>query len=197
MIRILGQLTAHASKRDELTAALPAQWAEAWRARHGAAKNEQQAAQSLAALALLCRMHPTGTLAYDTLGRPYFLEGDADFSITHTEGACFCALSCGTDRIGLDAEHPARAERLNVRDMAERWLTPAERQAWEKNPTAAHFLRIWTRKEALVKRSGEGLRALHAADSTATDVRFFEACEGDILLTLAHAGEREVRLEWV
>ncbi len=197
MIRILGWKTAQMPDRDTLTAALPAQWVEAWRARHGAAKNERQAAQSLAALALLCRMHPSGTLAYDALGRPYFLEGDADFSITHTAGACFCALSRGAERIGLDAEHLVRAERLNVRDMAERWLTPAERQALEQNPTAEHFLRIWTRKEAMVKRSGEGLRALHAADSEATDVRFFEAREGEILLTLAHAGESEVRLEWV
>ena len=197
MIRILGWKRAKMPDCDTLATALPAQWTDAWSARHGTANDREHAAQSLAALVLLFRLHPTGTLAYDALGRPYFLEGDADFSITHTTGACFCALSHGTARIGLDAEHTARAERLNARDMAARWLTPAERQAWEQEPTAAHFLRIWTRKEALVKQSGEGLRALHAADSTATDLRFFETREGNLLITLAYEDDDEIMLEWI
>ncbi|MBQ2735378.1 MAG: 4-phosphopantetheinyl transferase family protein, partial [Clostridia bacterium] len=77
------------------------------------------------------------------------------------------------------------------------WLTPAERRAWEQDPTAAHFLRIWTRKEALVKRNGMGLRALHAADSEASDLHFFEVRAGEILLTLVHEGDDEIELEWV
>ncbi|MBQ9785764.1 MAG: 4'-phosphopantetheinyl transferase superfamily protein [Clostridia bacterium] len=194
MIRILGCRTDEMT-RDGLMAKLPTQWQAAWRDAHGTVKNDRRAAESLTALCLLQRLHPAGTLCYDAHGRPYFAERDVDFSIAHTEDACFCAVASG--RVGLDAETLARADKLNARDMAARWLTPAERQAWEREPTAAHFLRIWTRKEALVKRSGEGLRALRAADSEAGTVRFFEARDGNLLITLAYAGEDEISLEWI
>ncbi len=196
MIRILGYASDRAISKDVLAAALPTQWQDAWRARHGAARNEAHAVQSLAALLLLCRMHPCGTLAYDADGRPHFLEGDADFSITHTRGACFCALSDSAARIGLDAEHLSRGGEVNTRALAARFLTERERARVEKSAGDEAFLRIWTRKEAMVKRSGEGLRGLRAADSEAAgEVRFFETRVGEILVTLAHCGNDTVEFQ--
>lgn len=189
MVRIMGYEKGSLPTLERLLETLPAQWLAAWRARHGEMRGESRARESLAALELLYRMHPTGTLAYDEKGRPRFLEGDADLSITHTHGAVFCAVSDGDSRIGLDAEHLSRLSTLNANALAERFFTAAERELLSTATDDSLFLRIWTRKEALVKQSGIGLSGLSAADSTATDAHFFEARVGEVLLTLAYSGE--------
>ena len=199
MIRILGYKKGSAPSRERILAALPAQWLTAWRAHHGEARNGAHTEESLAALYLLFRLHPTGTLAYEAGGRPYFVEGDADFSITHACGASFCAVSDGAERVGLDAEHLSRGASLDCRGLASRFFSDGEYALFEAGgASSAVFLRIWTRKEALVKQSGKGLSGLRAADSTAArGVAFFEERLDDLLLTLAHGGVSKVCLDVV
>lgn len=197
MIRILGYKKGSAPSRERMLAELPTQWSEAWHARHGEARHGAHTDESLAALHLLFRMHPTGTLAYEASGRPYFAEGDADFSITHACGASFCAVSDDAERVGLDAEHLSRGKTLDCEGLAARFFSDGERALLSTGAPEEGFLRIWTRKEALVKQSGVGLRGLRNADSTnARGVVFFETRFDDVLLTLAHGGS-PVRLEWI
>lgn len=88
------------------------------------------------------------------LGKPYFENGEAHFSITHTKKHVFCVLS---DRpVGIDAEEADRAIDLS---LAEKILSSGElaqyRQAGDK---AKALLTFWVLKEAAGKCTGEGLK---------------------------------------
>ncbi|MBE6906704.1 MAG: 4'-phosphopantetheinyl transferase superfamily protein [Ruminococcaceae bacterium] len=81
-------------------------------------------------------------------GKPFFPDHpDLQFSLSHTKGAVACAVS---DRpCGLDIELENRKVNLAV---ARRFFTP--REMIDTGNDALRFLEVWTRKEALIKRSG-------------------------------------------
>lgn len=189
MIKLYGALCGEdlASLRSEL----PEQWLQAWDAHHKIGKNEKAARLSLTALCLLHRAGANGTLAYEACGRPFFADRLCDFSITHTQNHAFCALTDRGNkevRIGLDAEDLDRADLSRTDEMAARWFLPNEQAVFAASPTKETFLRIWTRKEAYVKCTGEGLRSMREIDTevikNAGRMRFFEQKSGNILITL-------------
>lgn len=103
-------------------------------------------------------------------GKPFAPCAGLDFNPTHTKGLVALAIGdCGP--IGLDAEAPGGRDVLRLIRAADRWFTPEEsrciRKAAENDPQSAEevFLRIWTAKEALVKRSGAGLAGMRQADT--------------------------------
>lgn len=174
-----------------LRAQIPEQWFLSWDACHKVGKNEKAARLSLSALSLLHRAGADGTLVYDENGRPFFEEHTCDFSITHTQNHVFCALTDGEDgsaRIGVDAEDLDRPDLSNLDEMASRWFSGNEQKVFFASPTKETFLRIWTRKEAYSKYTGEGLRALSQIDTEALvqegSIRFFDYRVGDILISL-------------
>lgn len=87
-------------------------------------------------------------------GKPSFAEGGLHFSISHTKGHVFCALS---DRpIGIDAEE---ADRHISLDLAHKILSPTELAQYEEaEDQRLALLTFWVLKEAQAKCSGEGLR---------------------------------------
>lgn len=93
-------------------------------------------------------------IAVTDRGKPYFLNSDLHFSITHTKRHAFCVLS---DRpVGIDAEE---ADRIVSPRLAEKILSGTEKARYEASPDKnAALLRLWVLKEAWVKRTGEGLR---------------------------------------
>lgn len=189
MVRLLG--AACDADIATLRAQIPAQWLAAWDACHKIGKNEKAACLSLTALLLLHRAGADGTLAYDGSGRPYFSDRICDFSITHTQNHAFCALIEGEKeplRIGVDAEDFDRPDLLKIKEMAARWFSQNEQKSFAENPTKEHFLRIWTKKEAYAKYTGEGMRSLSQIDTetieNAARVRFFEQKWGNILVTV-------------
>ncbi len=166
MIRIFGIRTLSLPSFEEMRTALPVQWVDAWRERHARMQSADRQKESLGALWLLFQAGGRGSLCYTALGRPYFFEKTAEFSLTHTEHFLFCALDDESiSYIGIDAEATGRlsAERMN--SLAARWFAPEEQKYYQKSPDLSTFLRLWTRKEASVKRSGEGLRALRETDT--------------------------------
>lgn len=87
-------------------------------------------------------------------GKPYFAEGNWHFSISHTKGHVFCALS--DHPIGLDAEETDR--QINL-DLAEKILSSGEKERYlSASDKRAALLKLWVLKEAAAKLTGEGLR---------------------------------------
>lgn len=166
------------------------EWFAVWSASHKIGKNEKNALLSLSALSLLHRAGADGRLSYDENGRPYFCDRMCDFSITHTQNHVFCAIIEGEEptRIGIDAEDLDRPNFSNLDEMAARWFGANEQTVFAASPTKETFLRLWTRKEAYVKYTGEGLRALSQIDTVVLEneghIRFFDYREGDILISL-------------
>lgn len=125
---------------------------------------------------LLARMYREATgkdcpeIAVADRGKPYFVEGNLHFSISHTPKHVFCALS--ERNVGLDAEEMDRAVDLRLADkiLSEnekcRLAQAADRQA--------ALLRLWVLKEAAVKLTGEGLRGYpNHTDFSPDDPRVF------------------------
>ena len=188
MIKLYGAVCA--TDINSLQSGIPKQWNEAWKLSHKIGKNEKNALLSLSALALLHRAGMDGTLAYGENGRPFFEERTCDFSITHTQNHVFCAIIEGEEptRIGIDAEDINRPDFSNLDEMVARWFGENEQTVFSASPTKETFLRIWTRKEAYVKYTGEGLRALSKIDTVAIEsegnIHFFDYREGDILISV-------------
>ncbi len=87
-------------------------------------------------------------------GKPYFADGSAHFSISHTKRRVFCVLS--DMPVGVDAEETDR--QIDLR-LAEKILSSAERKRFEETEDKREFLlRLWVLKEASAKLTGEGLQ---------------------------------------
>lgn len=87
-------------------------------------------------------------------GKPYFKDIDfVHFSVSHSGG--IWALAMHDKPVGLDIEF--RKKRLdNYLKLAERFFTVQEYDYVKMNGLGG-FLRIWVRKEACLKLTGQGL----------------------------------------
>lgn len=87
------------------------------------------------------------------LGKPY-IEGFPNYhiSLSHCEG--MIAFACASAPIGIDIEK----ERKNCLSLAKRFFTENEyNRIIESEDQKKEFLLVWTRKEAYVKMTGQGL----------------------------------------
>lgn len=89
-------------------------------------------------------------------GKPALDPPAVSFNLTHSGDLALVAVA-PAGRIGVDIEQLRPVADADA--IAERLFTPEEREAAARGG-AAEFFRIWTRKEALVKASGEGLGAM-------------------------------------
>ena len=92
----------------------------------------------------------------DANGRPYIVgRKDLDFNISHSGNMVVCAL-CKGGRVGVDVE-PVKISVSAERQarFAERFFSKGERNIVLKDPM--QFSRVWTAKEAVIKRLGVGL----------------------------------------
>lgn len=119
---------------------------------------------------LLCSLYG-GTLPeihHTEQGKPYFLDSDLHFSISHTKNHAFCCIS--TKNIGIDAEECDRE--IDLR-LAEKFLSPTEKQYFVAAPDKREcLLRLWVLKEAYGKLLGKGIgNYLAATDFSPDDPR--------------------------
>ena len=105
----------------------------------------------------LWQTHIGGTMpeiAVTERGKPYFVDSDWFFSISHTKKHAFCALS--DVPVGIDAEEKDRNIHLR---LAEKILSPAEKAQFDRaEDKRLALLTFWVLKEAAAKLSGEGLK---------------------------------------
>jgi 4'-phosphopantetheinyl transferase len=93
------------------------------------------------------------SVQYDENNRPH-IPGSVDFNISHAEGVAICALGKEM-RIGVDVE------RHSIIDLSDYRISMNDQQwaaiAGAEDPPLS-FLRLWTKKEAVVKADGRGIR---------------------------------------
>ena len=93
-------------------------------------------------------------IAVTDRGKPYFLDSPWHFSISHSKGHVFCALS--EKNIGIDAEEADRQVRLS---LAEKILSLMEKAQFDAaSDQRLTLLTFWVLKEAQAKMTGVGLK---------------------------------------
>lgn len=80
-------------------------------------------------------------------GRPRLAMGGPSFNLSHSADRVLLAV-CDTGRVGADVEATGR----DITRLAGRVLHPADARV-----AGTELLRVWVRKEAIVKASGHGL----------------------------------------
>ncbi|MFI7446785.1 4'-phosphopantetheinyl transferase family protein [Nonomuraea sp. NPDC049714] len=117
-------------------------------------------------------------------GRPYLEQAPSlGVSFSHTRG--YVCAAAGHGRVGVDAERiPAGPLDETLARMA---LTPRERAGVTGND---ELIRLWTRKEALIKRGELSLDRMGAADQDWTGRHLLEwRAEPDILVAVVTDAE--------
>lgn len=107
-------------------------------------------------------------IAYGPMGKPDFASGGWHFSLSHTRGHAFAALS--RHDIGIDAEE---LDRPLLPGLERRILSPGELAGYRsaRDPHRA-LLTFWVLKEAQAKCTGQGLRLWpNDTDFSLTDPR--------------------------
>ncbi len=94
-------------------------------------------------------------------GKPFLDDHALSFNISHSHDAFVLAWCIGDTPLGTDIEDKNRE--LPKETLAKRYFHPRENDAWknlENIPVVAHaqWLTTWTRKEAILKAHGMGIR---------------------------------------
>jgi 4'-phosphopantetheinyl transferase len=110
-------------------------------------------------LAHYLKREPEGIrFGYEAQGKPFLVgAGSLSFNVSHTDGLALIGIVRGR-RIGVDVEKVNGD--TEVRKLAERFFSGRERRDLTRlrgNALREAFFRVWTRKEAYIKATGEGL----------------------------------------
>lgn len=96
---------------------------------------------------------------------PHLNTGNLRFNLSHADGLALVALAPGRE-IGVDIER--NRELPDTERLAQRFFSPREREVIRQLPARQRleaFYACWSRKEAFIKATGEGLsRALDSFD---------------------------------
>jgi phosphopantetheinyl transferase len=94
-------------------------------------------------------------LTLDANGKPYLPGNNYYFSIAHSGETVAVAVSRFRVGVDLETERP-----VDVTALARRFFSQEESEFIGRNPSPAHFFRLWTCREAAVKADGRGLAKL-------------------------------------
>ena len=111
-------------------------------------------------LAAFCAV-PAQELRFRTgpFGKPLLESGALSFSISHCGSTAIVAISSPEMTVGIDIERVREIDDMET--IVRRYFSPLEYAAWCAQPHSARqqaFFRLWTRKEAVLKATGEGLQ---------------------------------------
>ena len=109
-------------------------------------------------------------------GKPYIEDATFDFSDAHTNSAVVVAavgdginednlicIDINAKRIGVDIE---RADReVKNKDLIIKRLFSEKEKEYVKTNRDIRFLEIWTKKESILKATGEGLKGISKTDT--------------------------------
>ena len=97
----------------------------------------------------------------ETHGKPFLANHNISFNISHSKEAFAMVWSLDEIQLGIDIED--KSKKRKEKTLAARTFDAAEMNAWQNpefSPTQAHeqWLKTWTRKEAVLKAHGLGIR---------------------------------------
>lgn len=118
-------------------------------------------------------------------GKPYIPGAPFDFSDSHTKGAVAVA-ACGKgkirdvliliekdiSRIGVDIECADRV--VKNKDVIIKKLFSTKEKEYINTDKNKRFLEVWTKKESIVKATGEGLAGIRRADTLSFNGKHLE-----------------------
>lgn len=140
---------------------------------------------------LLGRAPEALALSTPATGKPALPDAGIAFNASHTGHWLALAWSRSLAEVGMDIEQ--LGQRRNFAAMTRRYFHPHEAALWERTPVAGQedaWLRTWTRKEAVLKGHGLGLRLiLRNLDTTGNTIS--HASIGRWLAHTRHAGPGE------
>lgn len=140
-------------------------------------KNSRSVASSLCALECLLEMCAEHGIApssisinKEKLGRPYFSSHPTlDFNISHTDTYVAVALATAQgERVGIDVEDVSRYKEKpdTPQNLAKRFFLENELLEFEQGGASNDsFAQLWTRKEAYLKYTGDGLGKMSSTDT--------------------------------
>ena len=113
-------------------------------------------------------------------GKPQLVERFTDlrFNLSHTDGLALIAITRGRD-VGVDVERVD--ESITFQDIADHYFEP--RELWDlriapPDQRATRFFEVWTRKEAALKATGEGIAAFGRALNAELNVQSLRPADG-------------------
>lgn len=90
--------------------------------------------------------------------KPTLAGGELEFNVAHTDGLALIAIAAVPLGVDVERVEPVAAEEFA--DLVEFVLTDDERDELDRLPEperVSAYYRVWTRKEAYVKATGEGI----------------------------------------
>jgi 4'-phosphopantetheinyl transferase len=121
-------------------------------------------------------------------GKPYLPHHlDLHFNVSHSADIFLCSVSSAGE-VGVDVEAISKMD--DSASIAKRHFTAPERTKLEGMTASAHlreFFRFWTRKEAYVKGTGDGL---------GLDLQSFDVSEDRISFPCSSGGRKEAATDW-
>ncbi len=110
---------------------------------------------------------PNGLVSFskDGNGKPYLKGSNINFNISHSKNIIAYAI-CNKAEVGIDIQYQKDVKT----PLAKKVLCPDEFSSFEahENPSS-HFIQLWTRKEAVVKCTGKGIKTGFSTFSVLTD----------------------------
>lgn len=128
-------------------------------------RKASRAAWNLLARELEKQPVTAGELRFESGGKPYFDGNALYFSLSHCESVCAVSLSDAPTGVDVERIRQDYSPRLIERCLSER----------ERADFDGDFTRLWCRKEAVVKLTGEGiLSGLNRIETAASPYCFDE-----------------------
>lgn len=89
--------------------------------------------------------------------RPVVTDAVLDFSVSHSENVCACAVLFGKGKIGCDVQCKLKKSEQKLLQNARYFMSENELNAFYKSADkAAFYSLLWSQKEAFLKAHGKG-----------------------------------------
>ncbi|MBO5312858.1 MAG: 4'-phosphopantetheinyl transferase superfamily protein [Clostridia bacterium] len=113
------------------------------------------------------------TIFYNENGKPYIKKEGVYFSISHSDGLVACAVA--DSAIGIDCERIKERSIEDIEAFAERFFVDSELELlMNHNFDLKEFYKIWTGKEATIKKLGLNMSYIGKIDTTKENLLHFE-----------------------